>query len=180
MIKVRWRSTHVQSDPSDQTTRTHQEAALSDSTKFNSQSSNTSMGIMRNSNSLQKSKVARKVLNVFDAPRKGLLDKNKCKRNSPRKFPIDHGCSSKTSPFQLSSCDDNEHSMQIEDHNSYSDKSNLMSWLHDEAPEDILPKILSLAGPQATQSLSRVSKSWNKICTWSDVNFNWSIICFYC
>lgn len=161
MIKIRRRSTLVQS----QSASPHQEAALSDSTNTNTHSNDNFTG-MRNSTSPQKSKVARKALNIFDAPRKGFLDKSKCKKNSPRKAPDDRNCSSNDSPVNISSCGDNTYSMQIdEDSNSYhDDESNLMSWLHNDAPEDILPKILSLAGPQTIQILSRVSKSWNNIC----------------
>jgi hypothetical protein len=41
---------------------------------------------------------------------------------------------------------------------------NVMTWLHDEAPHDIIPKVLSFVGPQKHQVLSRVNKSWRKIC----------------
>jgi len=48
---------------------------------------------------------------------------------------------------------------------SASSSSNVMSWLQDEAPHDIIPKVLSFAGPQMTQLMSRVNKSWYQICT---------------
>lgn len=41
----------------------------------------------------------------------------------------------------------------------------VMDWLADDVPCDILPKILSFAGPRKINSLCRVSKMWNKICT---------------
>ena len=41
---------------------------------------------------------------------------------------------------------------------------NIMHWLHDEAPQDIMPKVFSFVGPQTLQILSRVSKNWRKLC----------------
>jgi len=37
-------------------------------------------------------------------------------------------------------------------------------WLEHHAPQDIIPKVLSFAGPQMIQILSRVNKSWNETC----------------
>lgn len=42
-------------------------------------------------------------------------------------------------------------------------ESKVMSWLEHHAPVDILPKILSFAGPQTVQSLSKVTRHWNKL-----------------
>lgn len=42
---------------------------------------------------------------------------------------------------------------------------NVLQWLEQEAPQDILPKILCFAGPKMVQTLARVNRSWNSICT---------------
>jgi len=42
---------------------------------------------------------------------------------------------------------------------------NVLEWLEQDAPQDILPKILCFVGPKMVQTLSKVNKSWNSICT---------------
>jgi len=41
---------------------------------------------------------------------------------------------------------------------------NIMHWLHDDAPQDIIPKVFSFVGPQTLQIVSRVNKSWRDLC----------------
>jgi hypothetical protein len=41
---------------------------------------------------------------------------------------------------------------------------NVLSWLEESAPRDILPQILCYAGPKKINALMRVNKSWNRIC----------------
>lgn len=44
------------------------------------------------------------------------------------------------------------------------DPSNILEWLHDEAPDDILPRVLSFAGSRRIAALSLTSKSWRRMC----------------
>lgn len=64
--------------------------------------------------------------------------------------------------------------MEIDSHPSFSPSARasirakttpLFTWLEQDMPRDILPKILSFAGPRQVLSLSRLNKSWNMICT---------------
>ena len=41
----------------------------------------------------------------------------------------------------------------------------LLVLLEEDMPRDVLPKILSFAGPRKVNALSRVNKAWNRICT---------------
>jgi hypothetical protein len=43
-------------------------------------------------------------------------------------------------------------------------KQNILTWLQNDAPQDIIPKVLSFAGPQKHQVLSKVNKTWRDIC----------------
>ncbi len=76
--------------------------------------------------------------------------------------------------------DDSDHNMQADDEvyssllesptvartskSSLLGQSNVLIWLQNDAPHDIIPKVLSFLGPQKHQVLSRVNKSWRKIC----------------
>jgi len=46
----------------------------------------------------------------------------------------------------------------------YSDPANILQWLHDEAPSDILPRVLSYAGSRRISTLSLASRSWRRLC----------------
>ena len=46
----------------------------------------------------------------------------------------------------------------------FADPSNILEWLHDEAPDDILPRVLSFAGSRRIAALSLASKSWRRMC----------------
>lgn len=52
--------------------------------------------------------------------------------------------------------------------------ANAMTWIHDEAPNDIVPKILSYAGIHKVQAISLTNKSWNRICNLEAV---WRTLC---
>eukprot|EP00526_Cylindrotheca_closterium_P008802 CAMPEP_0113655748 /NCGR_PEP_ID=MMETSP0017_2-20120614/29896_1 /TAXON_ID=2856 /ORGANISM="Cylindrotheca closterium" /LENGTH=520 /DNA_ID=CAMNT_0000569065 /DNA_START=246 /DNA_END=1808 /DNA_ORIENTATION=+ /assembly_acc=CAM_ASM_000147 len=41
--------------------------------------------------------------------------------------------------------------------------SDLMEWLQDDCPQDLLPKILAFAGPQLVAKLSQTNKFWNGV-----------------
>ncbi len=45
-----------------------------------------------------------------------------------------------------------------------SSQGNVMTWLQNDAPHDILPKVFSFLGPQKHYALSRVNKKWREIC----------------
>lgn len=52
---------------------------------------------------------------------------------------------------------------------------NPLEWISNEAlPKDLLPRILSFAGPQAISSLSLISKSWRKMVLDESV---WRVLC---
>ena len=40
---------------------------------------------------------------------------------------------------------------------------NVVKWLQDEAPSDILPKVLSFLGPRKMSALSSVNSTWKNI-----------------
>jgi hypothetical protein len=42
-------------------------------------------------------------------------------------------------------------------------KKNVLEWLDDDAPSELLPKILSFCGSRKMHALSRVNKKWNAI-----------------
>ena len=46
----------------------------------------------------------------------------------------------------------------------FADPSNILEWLHDEAPDDILPRVLSFDGSRRIATLSLASKSWRRMC----------------
>eukprot|EP00978_Attheya_sp_CCMP212_P048238 scaffold490994_cov67-Attheya_sp.AAC.1 len=41
--------------------------------------------------------------------------------------------------------------------------NDVFNWLHDEAPSDVLPRILLFAGPQTMVTLSTLNRSWNSL-----------------
>jgi len=51
---------------------------------------------------------------------------------------------------------------------------NVLSWIHDEAPMDLIPKILAFAGPQKVAALSTLNKSWRRLCWTEPV---WQTLC---
>ena len=51
---------------------------------------------------------------------------------------------------------------------------NVLTWIHDEAPTDLIPKILSYAGPQKIAMLSTLNKSWRRLCLNEPV---WKTLC---
>jgi hypothetical protein len=51
---------------------------------------------------------------------------------------------------------------------------NVMTFLIDLCPEDILPKILAFAGPQKTAALSKVSRVWRDVV---NEDQTWRVLC---
>jgi hypothetical protein len=51
---------------------------------------------------------------------------------------------------------------------------NVMEFLTDICPEDILPKILAFAGPQKTAALSKVNRVWRDVIA---EEWTWRVLC---
>lgn len=51
---------------------------------------------------------------------------------------------------------------------------NIMEWMKDEAPRDVMPKILSFCGSRRMNALSKVNRAWNAIVTDESV---WRVMC---
>jgi hypothetical protein len=51
---------------------------------------------------------------------------------------------------------------------------NVMDFLADLCPEDVLPKILAFAGPQKTAALSKVSRVWRDVI---NEDQTWRVLC---
>uniref|UniRef100_A0A7S2EU66 F-box domain-containing protein n=1 Tax=Ditylum brightwellii TaxID=49249 RepID=A0A7S2EU66_9STRA len=71
---------------------------------------------------------------------------------------LDHSAS-----FEGIQLQQREQSLQMNGATANEQTNNVLQWMHDDAPHDILPKILSFAGPRKMDTLSRVNKSWRKI-----------------
>ena len=130
------------------------------------------------------SKAAQKMFHILDSPRRVLIKKASNRRRKNSTSSSDSNQSNKVGKLHhlmdgeshvnndyqpyLENEDffkirqSHSESRSLMDHSVLS--TNVMSWLHDEAPQDIIPKVLSYLGPQKHQVLSRLNKSWNKIC----------------
>jgi hypothetical protein len=53
-------------------------------------------------------------------------------------------------------------------------KTNVMEFLIDVCPEDVLPKILAFAGPQKTAALSKVNRVWRDVIA---EEWTWRVLC---
>jgi hypothetical protein len=51
---------------------------------------------------------------------------------------------------------------------------NVMEFLIDVCPEDVLPKILAFAGPQKTAALSKVNRVWRDVI---NEDWTWRVLC---
>jgi hypothetical protein len=51
---------------------------------------------------------------------------------------------------------------------------NVMDFLIDVCPEDVLPKILAFAGPQKTATLSKVNRVWRDVIA---EEWTWRVLC---
>jgi hypothetical protein len=51
---------------------------------------------------------------------------------------------------------------------------NVMEFLIDVCPEDVLPKILAFAGPQKTTALSKVNRAWREVIA---EEWTWRVLC---
>ena len=152
-----------------------------------------------------KNLTARKVLSLFDSPRRAILHRTRAgfnKKDHSHPYPLlqDHpnlhqnlstdtisGFSEPTTEL-LANEDVNEHcvDMDIDDMNKENTNDSveqncllsctysILSWLQNEAPFDVIPKILSYAGPRKIDALSRVNKSWRETCLDEAV---WKTLC---
>ena len=113
--------------------------------------------IDRNHNSPSRSpmkkvrKASKIVMGIIDSPRRAFKkriagNENHQHGNIPIEFPD-------ISDVNMESC----HSVQ-------SKRQNVLLWLEESAPHDILPKILAFTGPKKVRALMQVNKSWNAIC----------------
>lgn len=110
------------------------------------------------------------VMDIIDSPRRALAnrkkrliaEKNACLQERPLS-------SNPTRYVSFPDLVDQENSsMEVDsqiDLMSTNRNVNVLEWLEQDAPQDILPKILCFAGPKMVQTLARVNKSWNSICT---------------
>ena len=51
---------------------------------------------------------------------------------------------------------------------------NVLEWMHDDAPPELLPKLLSFCGSRQMNALSRVNKAWNAVMKDESV---WRVLC---
>lgn len=93
----------------------------------------------------EKKKTTReRVLNIIDSPRRAIVNRSKKRHHTPSKIP--------------------SHIMSMDNtKNSEHGESKVLFWMEYDAPDDIIPKILSFAGPQTVQVLSKVSRHWNTL-----------------
>jgi len=114
---------------------------------------------------------SRLVLDIIDSPRRALA--NRKKRLNAEKL--------KGKQVNLPACIDPNSSAFDMDIEADADASSshayatvameverrsisVLDWLEQDAPQDILPKILSFAGPQKVLALSKVNRTWNHLC----------------
>jgi hypothetical protein len=105
-------------------------------------------------------------MDIIESPRRALANRKKRLSAGKAKAPLP------VPPFMPSTLEDQE---MVDVDSSFRDRSDtfpmeldtdqvvLMHWLERDAPSDILPKILSFAGPQKISALCRVNKAWNQI-----------------
>jgi hypothetical protein len=51
---------------------------------------------------------------------------------------------------------------------------NVVQWLGEECPEDLLPTILAYAGPKTTAALTKTNKRWNDMIRQEST---WKVLC---
>lgn len=116
---------------------------------------------------------SRIVMDIIDSPLRAIV--NRKKRHSGEK----HGAGGNIanySPISQAACmvdvtngqasDAHVTGMQVDILASEKEPNfhNVLTWLEGSAPRDIVPQILSFAGPKKICALTRVNKSWNQIC----------------
>ena len=104
-------------------------------------------------------------MDIIDSPRRALANRKKrLAEKSKVPLPVPAFMPSKLEDHEMSdaqpSIRDRSDTFPMEVDN---DRVVLMQWLEQDAPSDILPKILSFAGPQKINALCRVNKAWNQI-----------------
>jgi hypothetical protein len=114
---------------------------------------------------------SRMVMDIIDSPRRALA--NRKKRTTNAEKITSRGSAIAIPGFMSSNLMDvdmpetsrdrsDTYPMEVESERTFY-LSHVMNWLEQDVPCDILPKILSFAGPQKIHSLCRVNKAWNRI-----------------
>lgn len=111
---------------------------------LNQQSSSTPLSCLR-----------RKSSSLFESPRKVL--KKKIVRRDGRQDN-----NSKTLPRNRDNCERDTSSRYCFD--DIKSRMNALKWIHDDAPRDIVPKIMSFLGSRKVAVLSRTCRSWRELC----------------
>lgn len=119
---------------------------------------------------------SRIVMSIIDSPRRAIV--NRKKRLSGEKNGKEY------SPVDLPACmmdvdneeKENSYGMQVDttyiaaasvsarQKKKHVFQTNVLAWLEESAPRDIIPNILCYVGPKKIHALMRVNKSWNRIC----------------
>jgi hypothetical protein len=132
---------------------------LPSSSPINNSGDTTVATAQRHSNSPTKKSTAQKVLSLLDSPRRVFMPRtrasNDCIPNHYRVPSLELRTNMSIEFMDIDS---------VESEHKQPGRQNILSWLHDDAPQDIIPNVLSFAGPQLVQALSCVNKSWQKIC----------------
>ena len=119
---------------------------------------------------------AQKVLGIFDSPRRVLANHRrkvkKCPTSSSKVSQNSNNIKFNTNINKIPNDEmepegmdiDLEPTVRVSKFQVSFQSQSIMHWLHDEAPQDIIPKIISYLGPQKHLIMSRLNKSWRKIC----------------
>ncbi len=121
---------------------------------------------------------ASKVLHFFESPRRAMrrrknsndINNNNEQGSTKTYTKLDNDDTSYLKQgydemnHQPTNGDDVDMSYSMEDQPLSFKTPNVMHWLNNEAPQDIIPKVISFLGPKKHQILSRVNKSWRNIC----------------
>lgn len=72
------------------------------------------------------------------------------------------GCNGKPANFTATTSTSSSH-QRIRPATSNPARNNVLEWMNDDAPSELLPKILSFCGSRKLNALSRVNKRWNAV-----------------
>jgi len=117
-------------------------------------------------NAWKKISASQIVMNIIDSPRRAIMGK---KRSAYDKMKDWADATPLFSPMGQTSYEPNDDrtkaSMDIDIvGQAYGCHPSVLSWIELETPQDIIPKILSFAGPQKIQVLSKVNRFWRDAC----------------
>ena len=83
------------------------------------------------------------------------------------------GCDGKPANFTAATSTSGSH-QRIRPATCNTARKNVLEWLNDDAPSELLPKILSFCGSRKLNALSRVNKRWNAVMRYDSV---WRTLC---